>query len=262
MGLFDGYFDPEQFGEGGGLLRRLLALQQGQGGYQPSADLDRASSAPPQPTPWPALLSYGEPSSSSPVATSNPTSQYQTSPPVLGDRSAVLATVHPDIGKALIAQALANQQPDNNANVVSAGYSLGRLRAPPAVPVPLPQIPVPAIPEWWKAAGTMLQLYPGIVSGLDGAPATSPGAVILNSRGADRPPAGSRPIKETDWSGDHKEIKGAIDAKATDHVSISPKPEEEVWAQNPDGSWTNHGPASTFTGSGKPNGRRGKDRNR
>jgi hypothetical protein len=27
MGLFDGYFDPEQFGEGGGLLARLRALQ-------------------------------------------------------------------------------------------------------------------------------------------------------------------------------------------------------------------------------------------
>jgi len=36
MGLFDGYFDPEQFGEGGGLLGRLIALQQQQGLYQPA----------------------------------------------------------------------------------------------------------------------------------------------------------------------------------------------------------------------------------
>jgi len=37
MGLFDGYFDPQQFGEGGGLLGRLLALQPMQGLYQPDA---------------------------------------------------------------------------------------------------------------------------------------------------------------------------------------------------------------------------------
>jgi len=40
MGLFDGYFDPRQFGEGGGLLDRLLALLQQQGQYHPSAGID------------------------------------------------------------------------------------------------------------------------------------------------------------------------------------------------------------------------------
>jgi hypothetical protein len=40
MGLFDGYFDPQQFGEGGGLLGRLLALQQQQGLYNPGAGVD------------------------------------------------------------------------------------------------------------------------------------------------------------------------------------------------------------------------------
>ena len=63
MGLLDGYFDPQQFGEGGGLLGRLLALQQSQGLYQPGANPDQAPSAPPvpllQPTSW-SILPLGE----------------------------------------------------------------------------------------------------------------------------------------------------------------------------------------------------------
>jgi RHS repeat-associated protein len=86
------------------------------------------------------------------------------------------------------------------------------------------------------------------------------GALILNSDTADRPPAGSRPIDQTPWSGDHGEIKEAIGATGTTNVKISPT--GDVWAENPDGSWTNHGPAGSFTGSGQPSGRRGKDRDR
>ena len=56
------------------------------------------------------------------------------------------------------------------------------------------------------------------------------------------------------------QIKNGIGLKAADNVSISPA--GHVWGQNPDGSWTNHGPASSFTGSGKSRGRRGKDRDR
>jgi hypothetical protein len=126
MGLFDGYFDPQQFGNGGGLLGRLLALQQSQGLYQPGANLDQLPSAPPvpqlqsQPTSWPILPSHGPTSSSSQTAAPNPALQYHALRPILGDRNAMLATVHPDIGKTLIAQALANQQPGNTENVVSA----------------------------------------------------------------------------------------------------------------------------------------------
>jgi hypothetical protein len=81
-----------------------------------------------------------------------------------------------------------------------------------------------------------------------------------NEENAVRPPAGSRPINETPWSGDHTEIKRAVRAGATTNVKISPR--GDVWAQHPDGSWTNHGSAEQFTGSGKPGGRRGKDRDR
>jgi hypothetical protein len=45
MGLFDDYFDPQQF-EGGGLLGRMLSLQQQQGQYQPSQGLDATSGQP------------------------------------------------------------------------------------------------------------------------------------------------------------------------------------------------------------------------
>lgn len=45
-----------------------------------------------------------------------------------------------------------------------------------------------------------------------------------------------------------------------DNVRISP--EGEVWSQGSDGLWANHGPASDYTGSGEPSGRKGTDRNR
>jgi hypothetical protein len=185
MGLFDGYVDPEQFRDSGGLLGRLLSLQQLQGQYQPGAGFDQAPSVPRTPVlqlaPWPNLPGYG-PSSGEPTAAPNPTSQYQALRPVLGDHNAMLATVSPEIGKTLIAQALANQQSGNTPNVVLAGYGGRAIPFPPMRPGPLPPIPVPAIPDFWKAAGPFLQLYPGILSGpLGGAALTGAGATILNN---------------------------------------------------------------------------------
>lgn len=64
MGLFDSYFDPEQFEDSGGLLGRLLSLQQQQGQYQSgpgfNAQPDTASApaqpvAIPMPAPRPTL---------------------------------------------------------------------------------------------------------------------------------------------------------------------------------------------------------------
>ena len=45
MGLFDSYFDPEQFQDSGGLLGRLLSLQGQQDQYQPGAGFDPQSLA-------------------------------------------------------------------------------------------------------------------------------------------------------------------------------------------------------------------------
>ena len=93
------------------------------------------------------------------------------------------------------------------------------------------------------------------------------GAIVLSSDSteedestAKRPPPGSRPISQTEWSGDHQAIKEAIGAGPADSTKIDP--DGNVWGQNEAGTWTNHGPAETFTGSGKPSGRQGKDRKR
>jgi RHS repeat-associated protein len=88
------------------------------------------------------------------------------------------------------------------------------------------------------------------------------GASQVYNSGSDdraaRPPPGSKPIDQTDWSGDHGAIKDGVGARGDDSVKISPN--GEVWVQNPDGSWTNGGPAGNYTGSGEPSGRQGKDR--
>jgi hypothetical protein len=82
--------------------------------------------------------------------------------------------------------------------------------------------------------------------------------VADGAKASQKLPTGSLPIDQTEWSGDHHEIKRAINARARDKVSIDP--EGNVWAENPDGTWTNHGPAADYTGSAKAKGRRGKDR--
>lgn len=82
---------------------------------------------------------------------------------------------------------------------------------------------------------------------------------MANGEGTrNRPPIGSLPIDQTEWSGDHYQIKRAINARAQDRVYIDLK--GEIWAENPDGRWTNHGPATDYTGSGKARGRHSKNR--
>jgi hypothetical protein len=50
MGLFDSYFDPQTFSDqSGGLLGRLLSLQQEQGQYQPGPGFDQTPSVPQTP---------------------------------------------------------------------------------------------------------------------------------------------------------------------------------------------------------------------
>jgi hypothetical protein len=260
MGLFDGYFDPQQFGEGGGLLGRLLALQQQLGQYQSDGGADLVPSAP-QPTPPQPISSFPGYGQSFPTQMAAPdlASQYQTLRPILGDHPAMLATVNPDAGKALIAQALTNVRPADTDN--AAATDNGR-------PVISDVSPDPVRPgsQFAQAGMALCGGGPipcaaglGLTAGqaLWGGAALLGGAAILNNA-ASRPPAGSRPINQTDWSGDHKQIKKAIGAQPTNDVRISPS--GEVWAQKPDGSWESHGPAETFTGSGKPIGRRGADR--
>ncbi|MCC8968402.1 hypothetical protein H8A95_40480 [Bradyrhizobium sp. Pear76] len=118
-----------------------------------------------------------------------------------------------------------------------------------AFPIPIPPDIVPGTPQWWEH---FKRGHKGLWNFCRG---------LFNEEHeeqATRPPPGSKPIKETPWSGDHGRIKGQIGADPNDDVRISP--DGNVWAENPDGTWTDFGPASDYTGSGKPSGRRGKDR--
>jgi hypothetical protein len=171
MGLFDGYFDPQQFGEGGGLLSRLRAVQPQMGLDQAGTDfgqpLSIPQSPPLQPTSWPSSFDAGPALSTPQPAAPNLASQFQALRPVLGDHDAMLATVSPDVGKTMIAQALAGQPSNNGANVVQAGFRLGGIPFPiPAFPpAPPPSIPMPEISDWTKAADAILQLFRGNLNG-------------------------------------------------------------------------------------------------
>jgi hypothetical protein len=84
-------------------------------------------------------------------------------------------------------------------------------------------------------------------------------AILYAATGETRinPPAGSRPIDETPWSGDHRAIKDGIGAEPSDSVRISP--DGDVWGENSDGSWSNHGPAGDYTGSRASQWRNGQE---
>jgi hypothetical protein len=210
MGLFDSYFDPDQFQGSGGLLGRLLSLQPLQDQYQPGAGFDlqsaasgRTASAPQTPLSSPIASSTSPSAGQTPLAPPTPdlgqtqnvaignyqmpqfgradgsqaaplppdlgdrltagfqswahtpvgnpfaalangvtalgsgqrtdpagiaqqnlqpaaadpanasqdlNTRYQALRPVLGDRNAMLAIVHPELGQSLMAQALAGQR--------------------------------------------------------------------------------------------------------------------------------------------------------
>jgi hypothetical protein len=111
----------------GGLPGRLLALQQQQGLYQPDAGFDRSPSVPQlpvlQPMPWPNGSDNGSALSVSQNTGQDLQSRYAALRPILGDHNAMRATVNPEAGQALIAQALASQQQSGNpGNAVLTGY--------------------------------------------------------------------------------------------------------------------------------------------
>lgn len=110
----------------------------------------------------------------------------------------------------------------------------------------------------------VIPFIPAIITGTDLAigAAIGAGAYAIDRMfsNSNRPPPGSVPISGSPWSGDHGGIKGALGLGGRDSVFIDP--EGNVWIQHPDGTWSNEGPASDYTGSGKASGRRGKDRDR
>jgi RHS repeat-associated protein len=115
---------------------------------------------------------------------------------------------------------------------------------------------VPAFVEGSAVCGPIC----GVVAA--GIAVAATGAIVYEARG-DRPPSSARPIDETAWSGDHEDIKEGVGADPTDDVRIDS--DGGIWVQQPDGSWTGpdeNGYAGDYTGSGRPGGRRGRDRER
>jgi hypothetical protein len=269
MGLFDGFVDPQQFKSGGGLLGRLLAMPQMQGVYQPDGDVGATSAPPTLSVPPP--LPPGFASLPTNGAALSPATSYQAFQPFSGSQPPTLGTASSPIGPASASQPLPAEpnfasagggyEPVNSGASPASQNTLLAQYSPAITPVgiPLPPVFIPGTSE--NNAFVHSTIAAGRAIGTLGASAVDGlGALILNNENAERPPAGSRSINQTPWSGDHRDIKRAVGADPDDDVRISPT--GEVWAQNPDGSWTNHGAAETFTGSGKPSGRRGKDRDR
>ncbi|OZB35089.1 MAG: hypothetical protein B7X44_10885 [Halothiobacillus sp. 15-55-196] len=119
--------------------------------------------------------------------------------------------------------------------------------------LPIPMVPLGMGPGFGGNVAAGLPLGLGAIAAV--------GAIAdwaMNNEGEERPPAGSKPIDQTPWSGDHQDIKRGVGAGPKDNVKIDPS--DNVWVQNPDGTWTNYGDAGSYTGSGNPSGRRGKDR--
>lgn len=184
MALFDGYYAPRQFGEGGGLLGRLLALQAQQDHYQPATGF--AASAPtPQATQqiaWSNPPVDGLPSVEQ-AGAPNLNSQYRALRSVLGDHKAMLATVNPESRRALVAQALAGQQGFHNGD--NGG----------GAPVVSDAFPDPVRPGS-QYAGRADVARVGIKAGkalFDAIAAALAGKIILDNKKAERP--GSSPEK-------------------------------------------------------------------
>ena len=67
-------------------------------------------------------------------------------------------------------------------------------------------------------------------------------------------PAGTKPISETEWSGDHEEIKGGVGAGPADWTGIAPN--GDVITGDTNGNAQNWGPADDYTRSGRPSRKR------
>jgi len=157
-----------------GLLGRLRALLTEQSQYQPVAGTDGPESAqsldpnfrqlsrvpiagrpqvavdPSNRSAVPSDLAGGDISLNSPIATGQGAVRPQTTSRLLGI-PAQSWTVTP-----------------SSMTPVPVGWRLGGVPFPvPGPPLsPPPRIPVPSVPEWWKVAGKLLQLYPRVFSGL------------------------------------------------------------------------------------------------
>ncbi len=187
-----------------------------------------------------------------------------------------------DTAVAQLAPAPPAAMASGEAKVELAKYSIPR--GPFPLPLPLPPVVIPGTRENRALTDSTIQGIRKLGSAIGGLFESKPrdpeededenrrrrppgvrpkspepaGAAGQEGETRDKPPPGSKPIDQTQWSGDHQEIKRGIGAKGADDVRISP--DGDVWAKKPDGSWTNHNAAGAYTESGTPSGRTGAER--
>ena len=119
---------------------------------QPNAGFDQPPSAPQTPgsaPPLPPIVPNGGQAPSVPQPPGQDLhSQYQALRPMLGDRNAMLATVHPELRQTLIAHALAGrQQPGQTSEPAPTGGISGVTQQAQTQPQTQPQAPGAGQPE-------------------------------------------------------------------------------------------------------------------
>ena len=256
MGLFDGYFDPEQFNSGGGLLGRLLALRQPDGLYQLDADSGQASSAPQMPSPAsmlsPLLPNYGQPPAYWQPSTSNPNPQYAAPWPKPGDQNGAAAIVNPGIGNTPPAQTPVNQQ-----NFAATGYGSDPAALAPPTPapnavmaqyvptrpvgIPLPPMFVPGTPENDAFVHSTINAGRAIGNAVGN---------ILNNDGNENPILDTTPGRETKGRSKIFEKPGGYDDAVGDFnglnpTNVRPLPNGGLTGTLPDGRSVNVRPGSS-----------------
>jgi hypothetical protein len=138
-------------GPQGGLLGRLAALQAEQSSYQPFAGRDGQPPSEPRDPNFRQL--------------SRVYITGRTQDGIASDRPAsYLSQGTDDRSQAAGPNTSAPAPAIKTAQVIWPGVR----PLPPPVPVPLPQFPMPAIPDWWKAAGAVLEMYRKVLSGKGG----------------------------------------------------------------------------------------------
>jgi hypothetical protein len=182
---FDPETDDNQYS--GGLLGRLQAMMQSQGGeyFQPGADSGSTpNSANNNSDPQGGLLGrllarQAEQSSYQPFSVSSGQAPSEPRDPNFRRLARVYITdprqdgVDPDRPGNYSSQRIDDPSQASGSNTSAPAPAIknaqlvlpGGMSLPPPVPVPPPQIPMPAIPDWWKAAGPILR---GVLSGMGG----------------------------------------------------------------------------------------------
>jgi len=138
----------------GGLLGRLLALQAQQAGYQPNAGYSGSPQlAPSDPNFRQLARRPASPPQSAAGPSDQPDSRSSPSQPPIGYSNPLTSPSASQQGVG------SNRAPPRMMTAQLAVPGVGYPMPPPVSVNPQP-IPMPTIPDWWKTAWKLLQLYP------------------------------------------------------------------------------------------------------